>query len=156
MLAPMCLAKPARAWRFATVCTVSSVLGGLLGFLVGQFAFHWIEPWIVRWGYGDAFAAAVAAFEQYGFWYILLAGFTPVPYKVFTISAGVVGMPLAPFIAGSLVGRGGRFFLVAALIRLGGERLAQRLRKYVDWLGWGVLALALLVFAVLRVTGAMA
>jgi membrane protein YqaA with SNARE-associated domain len=156
MLAPMCLAKPARAWRFATVCTVSSVLGGLLGFLVGQFAFHWIEPWIVRWGYGDAFDAAVAAFDQYGFWYILLAGFTPIPYKVFTISAGVVGMPLAPFIAGSLVGRGGRFFLVAALIRLGGERLAQRLRQYVDWLGWGVLLLALLVFAVMRLTGAMA
>jgi membrane protein YqaA with SNARE-associated domain len=153
MLAPMCLAKPDRAWRFATVCTVSSVLGGLLGFLVGQFAFHWIEPWIVRWGYGDAFAAAVSAFEQYGFWYILLAGFTPIPYKVFTISAGVVGMPLAPFIAGSLVGRGGRFFLVAALIRLGGERLAQRLRHYVDWLGWGVLVLAVLVFVVVRLTG---
>lgn len=153
MLAPMCLARPRKAWRFALVCTISSVLGGLIGFLIGQFAFHWIEPWVVRWGYREAFDAAVAAFQQHGFWYILLAGFTPIPYKVFTISAGVVGMPIMPFITGSLVGRGGRFFLVAALIRLGGERLAERLRAYIDWLGWSVLLIAAVLFFVFRATG---
>jgi membrane protein YqaA with SNARE-associated domain len=153
MLAPMCLARPKRAWRLATVCTISSVLGGLLGFLIGQFAFGWVEPLIVRWGYGDAFDAAVASFEQHGFWYILLAGFTPVPYKVFTISAGVVGMPLMPFVAGSLAGRGGRFFLVAGLIRLGGEKFAERLRRYVDLIGWLVLLAAAVVLVVLKFHG---
>lgn len=153
MLAPMCLARPERAWRFAALCTAASVLGGLLGFLIGQFAFGWIEPLIERWGYRDAFEAAVASFDQYGFWYILLAGFTPIPYKVFTISAGVVGMPLVPFIAGSLAGRGGRFFLVAGLIRLGGEAFAQRLRRYVDLIGWLVLLAAMVAFAVIKFYG---
>ena len=156
MLAPMCLAQPRKSWRFAAICTISSVLGGLLGFLIGQFAFGWIEPLIQRWGYGEAFDAAVAAFEHYGFWYILLAGFTPIPYKVFTISAGVVGMPLMPFIAGSLAGRGGRFFLVAGLIRLGGEKFASRLRGYVDLIGWLTLLAAVVVFAVLSWNGSTA
>lgn len=153
MLAPMCLARPRRAWYLATLCTASSVAGGLLGYLIGRFAFQWVEPLIARWGYGDAFDAAVAAFGAHGFWYILLAGFTPIPYKVFTISAGVVGMPMLPFIAGSLIGRGGRFFLVAGLIRLGGERLAEGLRRHVDLAGWGVLALAALLFLVLHFRG---
>lgn len=153
MLAPMCLARPERAWWLAALCTLSSVLGGLIGFLIGHFAFGLIEPLVVRWGYGDAFEAAVTAFETHGFWYILLAGFTPIPYKVFTISAGVVGMPFLPFLAGSLAGRGGRFFLVAGLIRLGGERLAGRLRQYVDLAGWGVLIAALVAFAVYRLVG---
>lgn len=153
MLAPMCLARPPRAWRFAAICTLSSVLGGLFGYLIGRFAFQWVEPLILHYGYGAAFARAVEAFEQYGFWYILLAGFTPIPYKVFTISAGVMGMPILPFVAGSLAGRGGRFFLVAGLIVLGGERLAERLRNYVDLVGWAVLLAALLAFLALRLGG---
>jgi membrane protein YqaA with SNARE-associated domain len=155
MLAPMCLAQRERAWRFAAICTISSVLGGLLGFLIGQFAYHWIEPFILGWGYGPAFELAVESFRHYGFWYILLAGFTPVPYKVFTISAGVVGMPVLPFVMGSLVGRGGRFFLVAGLIRLGGERFAERLRSYIDVIGWSVLLLGVVIFAVAKWTGAL-
>jgi membrane protein YqaA with SNARE-associated domain len=154
MLIPMCLAKPARGWYFATLCTLFSVLGGVAGYLIGRLAFGWIEPWLMGSMYADAFTAAVSAFEAWGFWYILLAGFTPIPYKVFTISAGVVGMPFPAFIAGSTVGRGGRFFLVAALIRLGGEGLAQRLRNYVDWLGWGLIVLAVLVFAMVKLNGA--
>ena len=153
MLAPMCLARPARAWNFATLCTVSSVLGGLVGYLIGRLAFEWIEPWLMASSYAGVFDQAVNAFGRYGFWYILLAGFTPIPYKVFTISAGVVGMPLAPFLAGSLAGRGGRFFLVAGLLRLGGEKFAERLRQWVDVLGWLVLLAAVLVFAVFKLTG---
>ena len=87
------------------------------------------------------------------FWYILLAGFTPIPYKIFTISAGVVGMPFLAFIGGSVAGRGGRFFLVAALIRLGGEKLAGRMRKYIDLIGWATIALAAVVFAVIKING---
>jgi membrane protein YqaA with SNARE-associated domain len=146
MLAPMCLARPARSWHFALNCTLSSVIGGLLGYLIGRLAFAWIEPWLMNSVYADAFQYAVDAFERWGFWYILLAGFTPIPYKVFTISAGVIGMPVLPFLLGSAAGRGGRFFLVAGLIKLMGDRAAERLRLWVDTAGWLVLLLALIAF----------
>ena len=148
MLAPMCLARPAKAWIYATICTLSSVGGGLFGYIVGRWAFASIEPWLMDSVYAGTFERAVESFETWGFAYILLAGFTPIPYKVFTVSAGVVGMPLLPFLAGSLLGRSGRFFLVAGLIRLLGERGAAKLRSWVDFLGWLVLALALIGFMV--------
>jgi len=153
MLIPMCLAKPLKAWLYAALCTLFSVLGGMAGYLIGKLAFAWIEPWLMGSHYAGAFTSAVAAFETWGFWYILLAGFTPIPYKVFTISAGVVGMPFPAFIAGSVAGRGGRFFLVAGLIRLGGEKLADRMRKYIDLIGWLLIALAVIVFALIKLNG---
>jgi len=143
MLAPMCLAQPRKSWRFATLCSVSSVLGGLLGYVIGRWAFTWIEPWLMSSAYAAVFISAVDAFERYGFLYILVAGFTPIPYKVFTISAGVVGMPMIPFLLGSAIGRSARFFLVAGLIRAMGERAAMRLRVWVDAAGWVVLAIAI-------------
>jgi len=152
MLIPMCLAKVKKAWQYAALCTVSSVVGGMAGYLIGKLAFSWIEPWLMGSHYAGTFTSAVEAFETWGFWYILLAGFTPIPYKVFTISAGVVGMPFLAFIGGSLVGRGGRFFLVAALIRLGGEQFASKMRKYVDLIGWITLALALVIFVIYKVS----
>jgi len=150
MLAPMCLARPTRGWFYAALCTLFSVLGGMAGYLIGKLGFTWIEPWLMSSHYAETFENAVAAFETWGFWYILLAGFTPIPYKVFTISAGVVGMPFPAFIGGSIVGRGGRFFLVAALIRLGGEKLATRMRKHVDLIGWVTLVLAVIVYVVFK------
>lgn len=142
MLAPMCLARPAKAWMYATLCTLSSVAGGLFGYALGRWAFASIEPWLINSVYAGVFNRAVESFETWGFAYILLAGFTPIPYKVFTVSAGVVGMPVLPFLAGSFMGRGGRFFLVAGLIRLMGERAAVKLRSWVDFLGWLLLAVA--------------
>lgn len=153
MLAPMCLAKPKKAWVYAGLCTLSSVLGGMAGYLIGKLAFSWIEPWLMNSHYSETFTGAVEAFETWGFWYILLAGFTPIPYKIFTISAGVVGMPFLAFMGGSVVGRGGRFFLVAALIRLGGEKLASNLRRYIDLIGWVTIALVAIIFAVVKLTG---
>ena len=151
MLIPMCLAKPVKGWFFAAVCTLFSVLGGMAGYLIGKLAFSWIEPWLMDSSYAGTFTHAVEAFETWGFWYILLAGFTPIPYKIFTISAGVVGMPFLAFIGGSVIGRGGRFFLVAALIRLGGENLATKMRKYIDLIGWVMIALAVIVFVYIKV-----
>ncbi len=139
MLGPMCLARPAKAWHFATLCTISSVLGGLLGYAIGRWAFQWIEPWLMSSAYADIFLSTVDAFETWGFLYILLAGFTPIPYKVFTVGAGVMGMPVIPFLLGSAVGRGARFFLVAGLVRAMGEQGALRLRRWVDAAGWIVL-----------------
>ncbi len=146
MLIPMVLGRRERGLEYAALCTAASVVGGMFGYLIGAFAFHWLEPWLHRIGYWEAFEAARASFERWGFWFILAAGFSPIPYKIFTIAAGVMGMPLLPFLAGSVIGRGGRFFLVAGLITAGGERMAAAVRRYVEWLGWFVvLAVAVLV-----------
>ena len=152
MLIPMVLGRRERGLRYAGICTLASVLGGIIGYLIGAFAFQWLEPWLHRAGYWDAFVAARSSFDRWGFWFILLAGFSPIPYKVFTISAGVVGMPWLPFLSGSLVGRGGRFFLVAGLIMAGGERMAAAVRRHVEWLGWLLVlaAAALMLWVGLR------
>lgn len=142
MLAPMALAQPQRAWHFALLTTLASVVGGMLGYLIGMFAFEMIEPLLRSAGYLHYYETAVAWFREWGFWAIFLAGFSPIPYKVFTISAGVVGMAFFPFLLASLVGRGARFYLVAGLMRWGGERMERTLRSYIDRIGW------ILIFAV--------
>jgi membrane protein YqaA with SNARE-associated domain len=136
MLAPMSLASPAKAWYFAALTTAASVVGGLLGYLIGIFAFDLIQPWLQDLGYWDAYLQAKAWFDQWGFWAIFLAGFSPIPYKVFTITAGVIAMALLPFVIASAIGRGARFFLVAALMAWGGERMETALHRYIDRLGW--------------------
>ncbi|MEJ2692659.1 MAG: DedA family protein [Candidatus Thiodiazotropha sp.] len=143
MLAPMSLATPGRAWYFATLTTLFSVLGGLLGYLIGLFAFDLIQPYLQEWGYWSDYERSQAWFGRWGVWAIFLAAFTPFPYKVFTITAGVMSMALIPFILASVVGRGARFFLVAGLMAWGGERMERVLHRYVDLLGW----LMVVVFA---------
>jgi len=146
ILAPMCLAEPKRAWWFAALTTMASIAGGALGYLIGYFAFDLIEPWIAGGKYWQAYQVAVAWFREWGFWAVLIAGFSPIPYKAFTISAGVLGMPFLPFMLASAVGRGGRFFLVAGLIRWGGPRMEGMLKDYIDRIGWiTVLLLAIFV-----------
>jgi len=149
MLAPMALAAPRRAWHLAALTTVASVVGGMAGYLIGSFAFGLIEPWIVSAGYDDKYQLAVQWFDHWGVWAILIAGFSPIPYKVFTIAAGVISMAFVPFVLASLVGRGARFFLVAALMAWGGERMERQLRRYVDRLGWaivGLLGIAIVIY----------
>lgn len=143
MLAPMSLAKPDKAWFYAGLTTIASVLGGLLGYLIGSYAFQIIEPWLNSLGYMDAYQLAQTWFEQWGFWAIFLAGFTPIPYKIFTIASGVAGMALLPFVIGSTIGRGLRFFLVAGLMYWGGERLEKQLFNWVDRLGWATVVLVI-------------
>ncbi|MCU7810999.1 MAG: VTT domain-containing protein, partial [Candidatus Thiodiazotropha sp. (ex Notomyrtea botanica)] len=100
------------------------------------FAFDLIEPYLHEWGYWQAYLKAQGWFEAWGFWAIFLAGFSPIPYKIFTITAGVISMALLPFLLASAIGRGARFFLVAGLMALGGERMEKALHRYVDLLGW--------------------
>lgn len=150
MLAPMTLARPEKAWFYAGLTTVTSVLGGLLGYFIGSFAFQFIEPWLVSLHYMDAFHIAERWFEQWGFWAILLAGFTPIPYKVFTIASGTLGMALLPFIIGSAIGRGARFFLVAGLMRWGGEVLESQLYIWVDRVGWATVVISIIGYLLLR------
>lgn len=141
MLAPMCLAQPSRAWWFALLTTLTSVAGGLFGYLLGYFAFDWIEPWLRDSRYWASYQTAVDWFDRWGFWAIFVAGFSPIPYKVFTLAAGVVSMALLPFTVASLIGRGARFFLVAGLMAWGGARMEAALHSYVDRLGWASVAL---------------
>ena len=146
MLAPMSMAKPEKAWWFATLTTITSVLGGLLGWLIGHFALELIAPLVTGGGrYAEPFAAAERWFDEWGVWAIFIAGFSPIPYKIFTISAGVMHMALIPFLIASAVGRGARFFIVAALMAWGGERMESTLREYVDRLGWIMVGLVILV-----------
>ncbi|WP_058615741.1 YqaA family protein [Tepidimonas taiwanensis] len=141
MLAPMALANPQQAWRLAWLTTWTSVLGGLAGYLIGWLAFAALEPWLRGSSYWPAYQQAVAWFDAWGAWAVFVAGFSPIPYKVFTIAAGALAMPLLPFALASLVGRGARFFLVAALMRWGGARMEPLLRRHIDRIGWAVVAL---------------
>lgn len=144
MLAPMVLANRQAAWRLALKTTLASVIGGLIGYLIGYLALELAMPLIERAGYQGAYEQAVEAFRRFGVWFVIIAGFTPIPFKIITIAAGALGMPLLGFIAGSIVGRGARFFLVAGIIYAGGVRAADRLRDWVDALGWAVVGLTLL------------
>ncbi|MDX9689695.1 MAG: DedA family protein [Proteobacteria bacterium] len=141
MLAPMCLAMPQKAWRLAALTSIASVLGGMFGYLIGVFAFDLIQPYLQDSHYWAAYETAVAWFKDYGFWAIFVAGFSPIPYKVFTIAAGAMSMAFLPFVIASVIGRGARFFLVAGLMSWGGERMESALRRYVDRLGWAIVAL---------------
>ena len=80
-------------------------------------------------------------FDKYGVWIVFLAGFTPIPYKLFTVSAGMLAMTFWPFVIASAIGRGMRFFLVAGILYFGGEKMEQKLRQYVDAIGWAVVGL---------------
>jgi len=150
LLAPMTLAQPARWWRFALVTTLASVLGGLAGYLIGRLALDAVTPLLQSAGYWDGFLTARSWFDRYGFWAVFIAGFTPIPYKVFTIAAGAVHMALLPFVLGSAIGRAGRFFLVAGLVRWGGPRVEQHLRRWVDGIGWATLVLLVGGYALWR------
>ena len=145
MLAPMVLAQRQRAWMLAAVTTLWSVLGGIAGYLIGMFLFNVVATPVINFYEAEAaFEVVRAKFQAHGVWIVFLAGFTPIPYKLFTISAGLASMSLLPFVAASLVGRGARFFLVAGLIYAGGERFESQLRRYADAIGWTVLILVVL------------
>jgi len=140
MLAPMTLAQPRRWAHFALICTVASIVGGLLGYALGSYALDAVWPMIERLGWSDAYFRVQALFQRHGFWIVFVAGFTPIPYKIFTIASGAAGIALLPFAIASFIGRGARFFLVAGLVAWGGERLERTLRRHVETIGWLVAA----------------
>ncbi len=122
LLVPMCLARPDRAWRFAAICTIASVLGGALGYLIGYAVFEQLaQPIIAFYGYGDKFAAFKAMYAEWGLWIILIKGLTPIPYKIVTIASGAAGFDFWVFMVASIITRGGRFFLVAGLLHFMGD-----------------------------------
>lgn len=144
MLAPMALANPSRWWWLALITTLTSVAGGVAGYLIGYFAMDAILPWLQESRYWPAYQTAVDWFGQWGFWAVFVAGFSPIPYKVFTIAAGALSMALFPFVLASIIGRGLRFFLVAGLMAWGGAKMEEALHRYIDRLGWATVALVVI------------
>jgi membrane protein YqaA with SNARE-associated domain len=143
LLIPMALARPDRAWRLALVCTVGSVAGGALGYFIGYAVFDQLaRPLIELYGYGPRFAAFQALYARYGVWIIVIKGLTPIPYKIVTIASGAAHFDFAVFMAASLVTRGARFFLVAALLRFFGtpvrDFIERRLTLVTSLLAAGV------------------
>jgi membrane protein YqaA with SNARE-associated domain len=130
LLVPMALARPRLAWRFAAVCTVASVAGGALGYLIGLAVFDQVaQPILKLYGYGSAYAAFQAKFQEYGLWIILIKGLTPIPYKIVTIAAGAARFDFALFMMASSVTRGARFFLVATLLHFYGDRVRDFIER---------------------------
>ncbi|MGD8430099.1 MAG: YqaA family protein [Ectothiorhodospiraceae bacterium] len=150
MLAPMALARPQRASHLALIATLASVAGGLAGYAIGHFALELVEPLLHEAGYWQGYLTVREWFAQWGFWVVLVAGFSPIPYKLFTIAAGAMGVALLPFTLASAVGRGGRFFLVALLVAWGGPRVEPWLRTYIERIGWATVGVLVAAVAVMR------
>ncbi|KFZ31752.1 membrane protein [Pseudidiomarina salinarum] len=147
MLAPMSMTQPQRAWYFASITTVASVLGGILGYWLGYWAFEPLVLPLIEWaGYESKLATVTGWFQLYGFWIIFIAGFSPLPYKLFTVTGGMLQVLFIPFVLGSILSRGLRFFLVAWLLRTGGPKMAIKLRTYVDRIGWGMVLVAIIAY----------
>jgi membrane protein YqaA with SNARE-associated domain len=117
LLAPMALAQPAKAWRFALIATVASVFGGMLGYAIGALLYDTLGSWLINlYGYGAKMDALKATYAQWGWLVILVKGVTPIPYKLVTITSGLLGYNFPLFVALSVVTRGARFFLVAGVL----------------------------------------
>jgi len=130
LLIPMALAQPRKAFWFALICTIGSVLGGALGYAIGFFLLDKLaQPIIHFYHYQSAFAAFQAKFAQYGVLVILIKGLTPIPYKIVTIAAGAAAFSFPLFMGASVITRGGRFFLLATLLRIFGEPVREFIEK---------------------------
>jgi membrane protein YqaA with SNARE-associated domain len=146
MLIPMCLAKPNRAFWYAGICTIASVLGGLLGYAIGALLYDTLGLFLIRlYGYGDKLETFRTAYAEWGHWIILIKGATPIPYKVITIASGFAGYSLFWFIVLSIITRGVRFYLLATLLYFWGEQARVFIERR--------LGLILFLFVVIFIAG---
>ncbi len=151
MLAPMVLARRGRAWWLASLATLASVAGGVLGYVIGYFLFEQVGQAIIGFfGQEATFLEVKRRFLSDGVWLVLLAGVTPLPYKLCTIASGLLGLALLPFVIASLVGRAGQFFLIAVVLWWGGPKIETHLRRWMEVIGWAVVGLAAAAWIVLR------
>ncbi len=131
MLIPMVLAKRAKAFVYASWASISSVLGGVLGYAIGYYLYDMVgKPVLDFYGYGDKFGQFAAQYNEWGGWIVLMAGLTPFPYKVITIASGVTGLAFPVFIIASIIARSARFFAVAALLYWFGPQIRSFIEKY--------------------------
>jgi membrane protein YqaA with SNARE-associated domain len=161
MLAPMSLSQPKRALWFATLSLIGSMVGAVIGYLLGHYAFELMKPVFEAMGMMDSIQNGIDTVRTKMdespwavFWLLVAGGFAPIPMKVFTWASGVVGVPWLPYLAAMAVGRGKRVYLVAIAIRLGGERAERMLRRYIEPIGWAatVLLIGAIGYLVFRAT----
>lgn len=142
LLVPMALARPDKAWRYAAICTVASVLGGILGYAIGHLLYETVGQWLINlYGYGDRMAQVTEAYDRWGALLILVKGVTPIPYKLVTIVSGLLHYNFALFVLLSAVTRGARFFLLAGALTLFGDRIRALLERH-----FGLFLMILLAF----------
>src|SRR3954468_18711754 len=143
MLLPMSLARPRQAWLFATLCTIASVAGGVLGYAIGALLYDSVGQWLISlYGLGDKVEAFRASYAEWGALIIIGKGLTPIPYKLVTITSGFAGYNIWLFIVCSIIARGGRFFMVAILLNRYGEIIRAEIEKRLGmWVGLGAAVL---------------
>jgi len=147
LLLPLALADREKAFRFALICTVGSVLGALLGYAIGSLLYESVGQWIIdTYGMEEAFRRFHDQFNEWGVWIILGKGLTPIPFKLVTIASGVAGLPIIPFLLASIATRAARFYLVAWLLRRFGEPIREFVEKYLTWVALGLLIIIILGF----------
>lgn len=151
LLVALCVGAPRASFRFALVCSVGSVVGGVFGWTLGAGAWHVVKGLFIPWIFSQAtFDHVKALYQGNAFRAILTAAFTPIPYKIFTVAAGVMDVSLATLVAASAVGRSARFFLVGGVIYLFGAKVRALIERYFDLLTWALLILGVGGFVVVR------
>ena len=150
LLMPLVLGNRRRWLRYALLCSLASLLGGVVGYLIGIGLWEALQPYAFKWfawaGFSDEkFQQVKVAYDEWNFWVVFTAGFTPLPFKLITITAGVFRINFAIFVVAAAVSRSGRFFLVAGLMRLFGARITPFIDKYFNWMA--------LLFAALLIGG---
>lgn len=147
LLLPMALAAREKAWRYALICTVGSVVGGLLGYAIGAWLYESLGQWIIQtYHMQEAFQRFHDEFNEWGVYVILAKGLTPIPFKLVTIASGVAALPIVPFVLAAIVTRAARFYLVAGLVRKFGEPIRTFVEKYLNWVALGVLVVIIFGF----------
>jgi membrane protein YqaA with SNARE-associated domain len=147
MLIPMSLARPDKAYHYAFLCTWTSVLGGVVGYLIGALLYDSLGLWVIQlYGYGEKIEAFREMYRQYGAWIILLKGLTPIPYKVVTITSGFAGYNLGLFLLFSIITRGARFFVLAFILHRYGDRARHVIEKRLGL--WVFLGAAVIVIGI--------
>lgn len=147
MLAPMVLARPDRAWRYAAICTLASVLGGILGYAIGYFLTPVGQWMMAATGHAGGLAEFKCWYDKYGVWVILAKGLTPIPYKLVTIASGLAAFSFPMFIFASVLTRGARFFLVAFVVKKFGPALLPVIERRLALVAGGLILLLVIGLA---------
>lgn len=151
MLIPMVLADRSRAWYYASLATLASVLGGIVGYGIGYFLYETLGVWLINaYGLARQFEAYRAAYNEWGLWIILIKGLTPIPYKIVTIASGAAAFNFWVFVAASIVTRGARFFMVAALLYWFGEPIRELIERRLTLLTTAFVVMLVGGFVVIR------
>lgn len=146
MLAPMTIARPYNAWKYAFLTTVCSVIGGIIGYIIGYWASHLIvKPFLELIGKVESYEQLLVWFDHCDAWVIFAAAFIPMPYKIFTLAAGAMHVHFPIFVMASILGRGVRFFLVCSIFKMGDKRLADWIARWIDVIGWTTLILLVML-----------